>query len=161
MAIPTIDRPGCSGFHMNWKNKDYRNKQSCLIEDFVHRIGAFLVLVFHMAHTWGVDRDTPKVHIFYKIYFGTLPLLMLSDSYQTFVNQEPHECSLSDDEEEPKHLHDPPILKYIPHLWPGGGDRHRSGWVGWYGIKKTEEPCRNLCMRVCIIHAKVLPGSVL
>ena len=56
VPIPTIDRSGCSGFHMNWKNKDYRNKQSLLIEDFVHRIVAFLVLVFHMAHTWGVDR---------------------------------------------------------------------------------------------------------
>ena len=26
------------------------------------------------------------------------------------------------DEDEPEHLHDPPFLKYIPHLWPGGGD---------------------------------------
>ena len=23
--------------------------------------------------------------------------------------------------DEPEHLHDPPLLKYIPHLWPGGG----------------------------------------
>merc|ERR1719222_796512 len=22
----------------------------------------------------------------------------------------------------PEHLHDPPFLKYIPHLWPGGGE---------------------------------------
>jgi len=26
------------------------------------------------------------------------------------------------DEDEPEHLHDPPFLKYIPHLWPGGGE---------------------------------------
>ena len=26
--------------------------------------------------------------------------------------------------DEPEHLHDPPLLKYIPHLWPGGGVGH-------------------------------------
>ena len=26
------------------------------------------------------------------------------------------------DDDEPEHLHDPPFLKYIPHLWPGGGE---------------------------------------
>ena len=30
--------------------------------------------------------------------------------------------SAAGDGEEPEHLHDPPFLKHIPHLWPGGGD---------------------------------------
>ena len=34
-------------------------------------------------------------------------------------------CLILDDDE-PEHLHDPPFLKYIPHLWPGGGDKRIS-----------------------------------
>ena len=30
--------------------------------------------------------------------------------------------SAAGDDGEPEHLHDPPFLKHIPHLWPGGGD---------------------------------------
>ena len=30
------------------------------------------------------------------------------------------------DGDEVEHLHDPPFLKYIPHLWPGGGDKRIS-----------------------------------
>ena len=29
--------------------------------------------------------------------------------------------SAAGDDGEPEHLHDPPFLKHIPHLWPGGG----------------------------------------
>ena len=28
----------------------------------------------------------------------------------------------ADAAKEPEHLHDPPFLKHIPHLWPGAGD---------------------------------------
>ena len=34
----------------------------------------------------------------------------------------PFLSSAAGDAEEPEHLHDPPFLKHIPHLWPGGGD---------------------------------------
>ena len=43
VAISTISQD-VHVFHMNWKNKDYRNKQSRLIEEFVHRI----VGLFHI-----------------------------------------------------------------------------------------------------------------
>jgi len=33
-----------------------------------------------------------------------------------------HQISCAKDDDEPDHLHDPAFLKYIPHLWPGGGD---------------------------------------
>ena len=36
--------------------------------------------------------------------------------------------SAAGDAKDPEHLHDPPFLKHIPHLWPGGGDiAHEDG----------------------------------
>ena len=35
--------------------------------------------------------------------------------------------SAAGDDGEPEHLHDPPFLKHIPHLWPGGGDGDHDG----------------------------------
>ena len=35
--------------------------------------------------------------------------------------------SAAGDDGEPEHLHDPPFLKHIPHLWPGGGDGDGDG----------------------------------
>ena len=36
--------------------------------------------------------------------------------------------SAAGDDGEPELLHDPPFLKHIPHLWPGGGDiAHEDG----------------------------------
>ena len=41
----------------------------------------------------------------------------------------PFLSSAAGDAEEPEHLHDPPFLKHIPHLWPGGGGIFSSSAV--------------------------------
>merc|ERR1711974_315868 len=58
------------------------------------------------------------------------------------------------DEDEPEHLHDPPFLKYIPHLWPGGGecgDRTEPGIfydgndLAWRNGVETAAACAKQC----------------
>jgi len=58
------------------------------------------------------------------------------------------------DDDEPEHLHDPPFLKYIPHLWPGGGecgDRTEPGIfydgndLAWRNGVETAAACAKQC----------------
>ena len=76
-----------------------------LYNDDVHRLAVFSILLVSSIHGKG-NRS--------QISFDDLWKLLTKYFFWFYVRFFP-------EAEEPEHLHDPPFLKYIPHLWPGGG----------------------------------------
>merc|ERR1711909_74963 len=65
------------------------------------------------------------------------------------------DCGAGAEAEEPEHLHDPPFLKHIPHLWPGtvgqcGSSTEKNTFydgddLAWRTNVATARDCQRLC----------------